>query len=412
MQTKRPIHQPTTKSSPALPNLARMWIFGLICILLWSWWWRTQLFANATELFAIILFLFVSGWMIWGVRRGPGWFWPVAVVQHSLLGIGFLVLLFRADYANFAAKLPTLLVPTGWFWGIALALFLLSVWTFFTAYQLTLPTYRKRFLTKTPPRLTVCKVCGATLKSSDDPCDHCRPKQVTAYFLHPVTDFNKSVCTVPRLTLAFEPGHWTIRVGRDATFAGYDDLWINEKQYPAYKTVSRHHADIRLEQATGLLQIYSRSAAGRVEVNDKAVDTSAPLAVGDLIRLGNARFILGSPKERPQLAYLVQLPERKVSFLCRFRENYPSQQRIGRASDNDVSFPEEPRYESISRHHATLFYEPDGHLFLIRNDSSTAKIIYDNGEELAKDMVQEIRDNARIDLGTQKFIFIPITYSP
>jgi hypothetical protein len=144
---------------------------------------------------------------------------------------------------------------------------------------------------------------------------------------------------------------------------------------------------------------------------------SAPLHLGDFIRMGQVDFVLAQEGREPVVAFLYDFSdsaETKTHLLCfNVHDDHRRYEwHIGRAKENDIVLPED--WQTVSRQQATILYNQENNAFYIRNDSQQIDTLTVNEQPLPPGSFVEMAQigETRLGLGNHLFWFMPVPYEP
>lgn len=387
---------------PFIRLLALFWLLGGVVLLLMGagvWpdeaenWSRVDLWGL---LAAGVASLLLGSGLMWGKL----WAQPAAVLYHLWLALAALFLLFEGwPFEMLVTTLPTLLTPASWSGVLAFLLLGLAAFSLLVSYLFGQRNSWRHFASRRlSPLRNLCSCCGATQQAGGT-CPYCDIDPERFYFLEPL------VMGAMRTLLPFELGHWRIQIGRGVPWGNHARL-----QHEHYAKIGNHHANIEMDPQTDELRISPAGLQYEIAVNNCPVQMSMTVKSGDIIKLSDIEFVLGTSDDKPVLAYFYSVQDGyNIKHLLVFSAKQP-ERKIGRAKNNDVVFPYQ--WMGISNHHATIIYSPTKNTFHIYNESQQKETLRVDGDQI-------VEPEHNYELGMKKtaltfdqydFWFLPISY--
>lgn len=333
------------------------------------------------------------------VRRA--WARPAAAIFHVALAAWLTVLLFLFwPYSDLIALLPAVLTARSWSGVILLAGSAVGLFSLVAAVWLQRGDTWRAFGSAPQQAGATCATCGATLNVDADPakqgCPFCKAVDVV-YHLQPLLPGARPI------SLHFGLGYERLHVGR-----GVDprEGFLDEREEPQFRHVSRKHAWLVYDPATGAVHIGPDSSEVRLNYAYIEQQSAAPLSPGDLIELGKVPFLFAPPGYPFKVAYLWPVENEEKKTLMIFDENDPDW-HIGR-EECHVLIP--PERKEISRRHAAITYSETHGCYWIINLTENNHVTV-NGHDLRPAHQEQLSLGQRstIQLATYDYLFEPLT---
>ncbi len=326
------------------------------------------------------------------------WARPAAALFHVALAAWLAVALWLFwPYAGLIAWLPPLLTPRSWsgvmgLTGVALALFSLVAAVWLEHGQ----TWRA-FGRAPEKKGAICPTCGATLNLDKDAakttCPFCKATDVI-YLLQPLLPGARPI------PLRFGLGYERLHVGRGADPR---EGFLDEREDARFRLVSRKHAWLEYDPATGAIHLGPDSAEVRLNSVYVEQQSAAPLTPGDVIELGKTPFLFAPPGYVFHVAQWWPAEEPEQKTLMIFDQHDPDW-HIGRENCH-VLIP--PQRKEISRQHAAITFSNGTYWIVNLTENNHVTV---DGHDLRPANQEQLpaAQKTTIQLATYDYIFEPM----
>ena len=387
-------------------SLAAAWLLALFwlavaalvaapALAMWrSWWGFTPVAPLVLGVAAVVALGAAGGALALFVRRA--WARPAATLFHVALAAWLTVtLVLFWPYSGLVARLPAVLTASSWSGVIVLLGAAVVLFSLVAAAWLAKRTTWQAFGSGPKQPGATCPTCGAT-PNFDAGCPFCRATDVV-YHLQPLLPGARPI------SLRFGLGYERLHVGR-----GVDprEGFLDEREQAQFRLVSRQHAWLEYEPATGAVHVGPDRSEVRLNYAYVEQQSVAPLSPGDIIELGKVPFLFAPPDYAFKVAQLwpVEDPEQKTLMI--FDKN-DSDWHIGR-EECHVLIP--PQRKEISRHHAAITYSETHGCYWIINLTDNNHVTV-NGHDLRPAHQEQLPlgQPSTIQLATYDYIFEPMS---